>query len=50
MKRRYKVVTNCRGLLDEDLCGTFLSILCLATSKLWGKFEVVRIERVDFYE
>ncbi len=49
-RRRYKVVTICKNEVDEDLCGTFLSMLCLITSKVWGKFEVISIERVDFYE
>lgn len=50
MKREYKIVTRCRDKLDEDICGTFLTVLCLITSKIWGNFEVIKLDRLDFYE
>ena len=50
MKRMYSVVTKSKNGLDEDLCGTFFTVLCLIASKFWGKFEVLRIDRLEFYE
>ncbi len=50
MCRRYKLLTRCKNEIDEDLCGTFLTVMCLVASKFWGKFEVLEIKRVGFYE
>lgn len=50
MRRQYKIITLKKKEIDEDVCGTFFTIICLITSKIWGNFEVINIKRVKFYE